>query len=94
MRNKSYNYGGPLVKDASHGDLESVATLPNNIYGVVSVSATKKYFYALYSGRSRASFGERSIFSDKVLVYTWDGNPVIIIQLNEGASTGPRLAIK
>lgn len=80
---KNYNFGNPVVIDVSKEGFESVATLPTNIYGVVSLAATQEYLYALYSGRSSSKFKEYAYYGNKVLVFNWDGSPVKLLKLDK-----------
>ena len=41
------------------------------------VLTTEKYIYALYSGRTREEEGTESYEANDILLYDWEGNPVV-----------------
>ncbi len=57
------------------------AVARNNREGYVDVDATFQNIYLLYSGRSVADpdieTNEQASLSNRILVYDWDGNPVM-----------------
>lgn len=57
------------------------AVAKNNREGYVDACSTSKYIYLLYSGRSiidaHIETNEQASLSNQILVYDWDGNPVI-----------------
>lgn len=57
------------------------AVAKNNREGYVDASTTSENIYLLYSGRSVADpdieTNEQASLSNRILVYDWDGNPVI-----------------
>lgn len=78
------------VKKQLNGQFEYAPSTGNNIYakidsknseGYVDAYTTEKYIYLLYSGRvsqnSDLESIERSILSNHILVFTWDGEPVV-----------------
>lgn len=54
----------------------SAAMSRDNKLGYLDVSATDKYVYALYSGRSQGSEGYAAFESNEIFVFDWQGNPV------------------
>lgn len=73
-----------------NGQFKYAPSTGNNIYakidsknseGYVDAYTTEKYIYLLYSGRvsrnSDLESIERSILSNHILVFTWDGEPVV-----------------
>lgn len=50
--------------------------------GFVSLATTKSYVYAVYSGKPRQSPGD--ICGNNLLVFSWDGEPLIHFTLDEG----------
>jgi hypothetical protein len=62
---------------------ESPVFLPESKLGIVSISASESYVYALYNENTLASFAEKKddiLLCDKILVYDWKGNPVTILK--------------
>ncbi|GEM_PF-1225357 len=57
-----------------------VDVLQENRYGYQNVSITKDYIYALYSGKK---MDKSYHYTDIVLVFDWEGNPVIRYNLDQ-----------
>jgi hypothetical protein len=53
--------------------------LEENVEGYVDVQSDNEYIYALYSGIMKKK--ENSVSGDKIRVFTWEGEPVIQIDL-------------
>jgi hypothetical protein len=54
----------------------------NNLFTFRSATSTNKYIYVIYSGRSRDEFGDECYAGDNLLVYDWNGNPVVNYKLD------------
>lgn len=58
----------------------------NNVLGVNSVTANNRFIYALYSGRTfkeAVKKGKDVFITDKILVFSWEGAPVKILNLDK-----------
>lgn len=51
-------------------------------YAFHSVETTDKYFYLVYSGRSQAEYGREYVAGNNILVYDWEGNPIVHFRTN------------
>lgn len=58
--------------------------MDKNMTGCLSLSVTENYIYQLYSGKEKTDSGRN--FSDKVLVYDWEGNLVRTLLFEEELS--------
>ncbi|MCK9413562.1 MAG: TolB-like 6-bladed beta-propeller domain-containing protein [Prolixibacteraceae bacterium] len=55
----------------------SAAFLSTQPYGFHSITSTDTYVYLIYSGRSMKEYGNEYYAGNNLLVYDWDGNPVV-----------------
>jgi hypothetical protein len=54
-----------------------VAHSAKSAYAFHSVEVTDNYIYMIYSGRTKDEFGSEYIAGNNILVYDWNGNPVV-----------------
>lgn len=54
-----------------------VAHSSKSAYAFHSVEATNSYIYMIYSGRTQDEFGSEYVAGNNILVYDWNGNPVV-----------------
>lgn len=55
----------------------AVAHSSKSAYAFHSVEATDNYIYMIYSGRTQDEFGTEYVAGNNILVYDWNGNPVV-----------------
>jgi len=60
---------------------KGVVFLKNNKRGFISIASTGKYIYVVYSGRSREDYEMDTYNGDNILVYDWDGHPILRFKL-------------
>lgn len=65
------------------GDYYSI--LPENPNGYISVTESKDYIFALFSGRSEMEYSDRHYFGNIIHVFDWNGKIVKKIKLNKDA---------
>lgn len=59
---------------------------PDTKIGIVSITSSNEYIFALYNNNTLkdvSKLKDNIFFSNQVLIYTWDGVPVKILNLNE-----------
>ena len=56
-----------------------------NQNGFLSISTTREYIFALFSGRNEANSGSRNYFGDIVRVFDWNGNLAKEVVLDKDA---------
>jgi len=61
---------------------KSVVFLKNSKEGFMSIASTGEHVYVVYSGRSREEYGTNTYNSDNILVYDWDGRPIVRFKLD------------
>lgn len=54
----------------------------DNIVGYVNAFGTKNFIYALYSGRTYNEYGASAFDGNIILVFDWDGMPIVMIELD------------
>ena len=80
---KSVHYHYPEYTPQKVGDGYSSAYSRDNKQGFVDIYTTSKFIYLLYSGRTFREYNDRMLLSNSLLVYTWDGEPVICYDLKD-----------
>jgi hypothetical protein len=68
----------------------SIALFLNNKVGIMSITSSDKYIYALYNEKMLKSGelgGPISLSCNKILVYDWDGNPVKNLKVDKKLSS-------
>ncbi len=55
----------------------TVAHSSKAAYAFHSVEVTDNYIYMIYSGRTQGEFGSEYVAGNNILVYDWNGNPVV-----------------
>lgn len=75
----SINHFWPPVFTGSSGSSVQAKMSIENKAGFLSASGTEKYIYLLFSGKKAS---ENSNYSDVILVYDWNGDPVKKILLD------------
>ena len=58
-----------------------VIYLKNNKRGFISIDSTSEYIYVVYSGLSRENSDIDTFQGENILVYDWDGNPILRFKL-------------
>lgn len=61
---------------------KSAVFLKNSKDGFISIASTREYIYVVYSGRSREDYGMDTYNGDNILVYDWDGHPILRFKLD------------
>lgn len=69
------NSGSFISTGYFHSSMES-----DNKYGCLSTSVSDNFIYILYSGKTMK---ENAMYSNTVLVYDWDGNPIKVLELDQ-----------
>lgn len=54
----------------------------DNLYAFHSACCTNNFIYVVYSGRSMNEFGSEYYAGDNLLVYDWNGNPIVNYKLD------------
>ena len=89
-----YLVRGPIFHEPEytvHGNEEGNSWLSiddETRQGYVDVAATDQLIYALYSGRTRGWVRGQGYFSPparRVIVFTWEGTPIAVLNLKNGA---------
>jgi hypothetical protein len=52
----------------------------DNKYGCLSTSVSDNFIYILFSGKTMK---ENALYSNTVLVYDWEGNPIKVLELDQ-----------
>ncbi len=60
---------------------KSTVFLKNNKRGFISIASTEEYIYVVYSGRSREDYEMDTYNGDNILVYDWNGHPLLRFKL-------------
>lgn len=68
------NYRPVSIHDESGSGVISVQYLDDNVNGYSSLDANDQFIYALFSGK--LSSEQDATYSDTIIVFDWDGNPV------------------
>lgn len=55
----------------------TVAHSSKSAYAFHSVEVTDNYIYMIYSGRTQDEFGSEYVAGNNILVYDWDGKPIV-----------------
>jgi hypothetical protein len=58
------------------------ASLKSNKNGFISIASSNKYVYILYSGRSKMEYGNQSYCANNILVYDWEGSPILNLKVD------------
>jgi len=66
----------PATVEKRRGDDIRVAIKNDNVNGFFDVTASNKYIYALYSGKTFEDAGVKLSYCDYLMVFDWEGNPV------------------
>ena len=72
------SYFDPIMSDVKG----EVGFTKENPFTFHSVYSSNRYIYVIYSGRSRRDFGEECYAGGNLLVYDWNGNPVVNYKLD------------
>lgn len=85
VTDKIYEFNNVNISwnDRSQGEFKQIEFLDDHETGFINVTTTDKYIYLLYAGRSKGEFKDKAFQSNTVLVYEWDGTPVIRYELDE-----------
>lgn len=62
----------------------NIASSKESPLAFLGIEANSEYIFALYSGKSIAKEGESYIFCNNLLVYDWNGTPLINVKLKTG----------
>lgn len=76
---RSYHYSFPKFQTAETGP--AVAFYRDDIQGFLGMDADERFIYLLYSGKNLKESGEDTFNCPHLLVYDWDGNPLIHYEL-------------
>ena len=68
---------------AVEGPFTGAAHYSNSKYAFHSVEASDDYIYMIYSGKSRDEAGDAYVAGNNILVYDWDGNPVVNFKVDD-----------
>jgi len=61
---------------------QGVAYSKQSKFGFSSVNSTNRYIYMIYSGRSQEEFGADYFAGNNILVFDWNGNPIVNLKTN------------
>lgn len=64
----------PAYKPELSGDSYAAAMSRHNKLGYINIAVTKKYIYALYSGKTTVEHALSAFHGNAVRVYDWEGN--------------------
>lgn len=63
----------------------TMAIMPENLNGFISVTVTNEHIFALFSGRSETNYQEKYYFGNIVHIYNWDGDLLKSVMLDKDA---------
>jgi hypothetical protein len=72
------SYFGPAISMREGHALNS----RGNLYTFHSATSMNNYIYVIYAGKSREEFGSEYYAGDNLLVYNWQGKPVVNYKLD------------
>lgn len=82
---KHHSYPPQFEDQSQSEEFISVVWDTDNYWGYHNIDVSYKYIYALYSGR-KIGDSDRFFYGDKILVFDWNGNPIIQLNLDKEVS--------
>lgn len=76
---RDYHYSFPKFQTKEVGKV--ITFNRDDIYGISDMNADERFVYLLYSGKNLKEKGEDTFNCSHLLVYDWDGNPVMHCEL-------------
>lgn len=70
-----------VYKQSSH--ITYPVLLKDCLAGFNNITVTKDKIYALYNGKSAYDDDTKNLLADQILVYSWSGKPIELIQLDQ-----------
>jgi hypothetical protein len=73
---KNHHFYNPVYNVKSEKEMSAPLNAKKNKSGFSDLSATKKYLYVLFSGRTFMEYRKKYQYGKHVLVFDWKGNPI------------------